>query len=463
MSEIIIIPEKNDFTTPKKAYTVAFHTLGCKVNRYETDAVRQAFEEKGFEVLPDSETVDVFVLNTCTVTAEADRKSRQMIRRAKRKNPAAVVVAMGCHVELLTGASEADISVGTRNRLSLVDMVMEKIRCKSSDLSCEVLKKDEIFQEADLCEGGYQEFGSVLSQEETRAYIKIEDGCDSFCSYCIIPFARGRVVSRDARDIIREANELGNRGFHEIVLTGIHICSYGKEKGEGISSLARLLSELDQIPSIHRIRLGSLEPNSMTEEFIRSIAGLRKICPHFHISLQSGADSVLSRMNRKYDTETYRSVLSMFRQYFVDFAVTTDIIVAFPAETKEEHEESLLFCREMGFSHIHVFPFSARSKTKAADMLPKVPAETAEQRRDEFLSLSKELSDTYLLSYVGRTADVLIETRDADNCYTGYTRQYFKVHIDTRDNLVPGLEVKVHIYSLADGELFGRIISESKV
>jgi threonylcarbamoyladenosine tRNA methylthiotransferase MtaB len=201
----------------------------------------------------------------------------------------------------------------------------------------------------------------------------------------------------------------------------------------------------------------------MTEEFIRSISGLKKICPHFHLSLQSGSDTVLSRMNRRYDTQTYRSVLSMFRRYFADFAVTTDIIVAFPAETQEEHEESLLFCREMGFSHIHVFPFSVRSKTKAAAMLPKVSAETAEQRRDEFLALSKELSDAYLLSYVGRTAEVLLETLDKNNSYTGYTRQYFKVHIDPQEDLSQGLEVKVHIYSLADGELLGRIISESKV
>lgn len=463
MSEIFIIPEKSDFSKPQKAYTIAFHTLGCKVNRYETDAVRQAFEKNGFVVLPDSEPVDVFVINTCTVTAEADRKSRQMIRRAKRKNPNAVVVAMGCQVELLTSASEADVSVGTGNRLSIVDMVLEKMGCKSSDFSGILPHKNEFLEEADICKSKYQEFGSVLSQEETRAYIKIEDGCDSFCSYCIIPFARGRVVSRDAQDIIREAKELGDRGFHEIVLTGIHICSYGKDKGEGISSLARLLADLDKIPSIHRIRLGSLEPNSMTEEFIRSISGLSKICPHFHISLQSGSDSVLSRMNRKYDTKIYRSVLSKFRRYFADFAVTTDIIVAFPAETQKEHEDSLLFCREMGFSHIHVFPFSARSKTKAAAMLPKVSAETAEQRRDEFLSLSKELADTYLLSFVGRTAEVLLETRDKNNCCTGYTRQYFKVHIDPHEDLSQGLEVKVHIYSHADGELFGRIISESKV
>src|ERR1035437_7089125 len=233
LSENISNPGEDIKMSRQKTYTISFVTLGCKVNRYESDAVRQAFEENGFAVVPETLAADVYVINTCTVTAEADRKSRQMIRRAKRKNPDAVVVAMGCQIELLKCASEADISVGTKNRLSIVNLVLEKLQ-GSPAAEC---------SETD----GYQEFGSVLSQEDTRAYIKIEDGCDSFCSYCVIPYVRGRVKSRNSREILEEAKELGNRGFHEIVLTGIHICSYGKDRGEGIEALGKLLTDLDKI------------------------------------------------------------------------------------------------------------------------------------------------------------------------------------------------------------------------
>jgi len=467
LSEYFINQENSRSMASGKSFTISFQTLGCKVNRYETDAVRQAFEDKGFQVLPDSEAVDVFVINTCTVTAEADRKSRQMIRRARRKNPDAVIVAMGCQVELLKSGSEADIAVGTKNRLSVVDMVLEKIGSASSVLPAGKLPENEIRTneslENEFHKNEYQEFGSVLSQEETRAYIKIEDGCNSFCSYCIIPFARGRVVSRESDDILREAEELGQRGFHEIVLTGIHICSYGTDKGEDIEAFGRLLCDLDRIPSIHRIRLGSLEPNSMTENFVRGLSQLKKLCPHFHISLQSGSDTVLARMNRKYDTQSYRSVLSQIRQYFPVFAVTTDIIVAFPGETTEEHEESIRFCREMGFSRIHVFPFSPRSGTKAASMQPRISSGTAASRRDEFLILSQELSNNYCSSLLGTVALVLLETKDDKNSFSGYTKQYVRVHIDPQEELMPGMEVPVQIESFRDGELLGRISLKSTV
>jgi len=438
-------------TVPVKAHTISFLTLGCKVNRYETDAVRQAFENRGFLVLSEQEPSDVYVINTCTVTAEADRKSRQMIRRARRRNPGAIVVAMGCHVELLKSASEADISVGTKNRLSVVDMVLEKIGMASSGAA-------GVFMDTN----SYQEFGPVLSQEETRAYIKIEDGCDSFCSYCIIPFARGRVVSREPQDIIREAMELGERGFHEIVLTGIHICSFGKDRGEDVSALGRLLTALDEIPSVHRIRLGSLEPNSMTEEFIRGLSELKKLCPHFHISLQSGSDSVLSRMNRKYDSNTYRSVLSQIRSYFAISSITTDIIVAFPAETQKEHEESLAFCREMDFAGIHVFPFSSRKGTRAAQMSPQISSDAAAARRDDFLCLSDELSAAHSRMFVGRTVEVLLERKDSSGFFSGYTREYFRVCVEPGEKMLPGMEVRVKIQSVKNGELFGEIDSESR-
>lgn len=442
------------------------------MNRYETDAVRQAFAAKGFRVLDDSEDADIFVINTCTVTAEADRKSRQMIRRARRRNPAAIVVAMGCQVELLKSASEADVSIGTQNRITVVDKVLERLGMTSSSESCAdaltaakaVRSEDAPGSPADSPEHPqYQEFGPVLSQEETRAYIKIEDGCNNFCSYCIIPYARGRVVSRAPEDVIREANELASRGFHEIVLTGIHICSFGKDRGEDISALADLLDELDRIPQIHRIRLGSLEPNSLTEDFIIRISAMRKICPHFHISLQSGSDGVLHRMNRRYGAAEYRTCISNIRRYFPEAAITTDVIVGFPTETDEEHLESLRFCREMAFSRIHVFPFSERKGTKAAELSPKVPPEKKTDRRDEFLLLSEELSALFCGSLVGKTTAVLLETKDEDGGMAGYTAEYVRVRVKSEPDISQGMEAKVFIDSFADGELFGRITSKSSV
>ncbi len=465
------MPESTDFNANHEnaLYCVMFQTLGCKVNRYETDAVRQAFEASGFRAEDEGEgqpCPDVYVLNTCTVTAEADRKSRQMIRRAKKKYPQAIVIAMGCHVEMLEDKSEADISIGTRNRTSAVRLACELLRKRRLQpevqmaglMSAEVLASGEIYASGDK----YQEFGPVLSQEETRAYIKIEDGCDSFCSYCVIPYARGRVSSREPKDVLREAADLAESGFHEIVLTGIHICSFGKDRGEDISALADLLEGLEAIEGIERIRLGSLEPNSLTEDFVRRIAGMDKICPHFHISLQSGSDNVLRKMNRKYDTVRFRKCIGWFKTYFRDLSVGTDIIVGFPTETAGEHEESLAFCREIGFSRMHVFPYSERKGTKAADMTPKVPHETKIKRRDEFLRLAGQMSEAYGQTFVGRTVSVLLETVEENGLFTGYTRDYVRVHIEPDTAFEKGDTVPVFVESCADGELFGRMAAKTK-
>jgi len=445
-------PEKRNIEN----YTIAFHTLGCKVNRYETDAVRQAFASLGFQIVTEETPADILVINTCTVTSEADRKSRQMIRRAKRRNPGAIVVAMGCQIELLKSASDADITVGTKNRLSVVDLVLEKMGLPMADPPSTVIKTPSTVIKTP--ETGYQEFGPVVSQEDTtRAFVKIQDGCDSFCSYCIIPFARGRVVSRASAEILREAEELSNRGFHEIVLTGIHLCSFGKERGEGIEALVRLLEQIDDIPSIHRIRLGSLEPNSMTESFVHRLAGIRKLCPHFHVSLQSGSDSVLSRMNRKYTTKGYREVISQLRSVFPRVAVTTDIIVAFPGETEEEHQESLRFCREIGFSRIHVFPFSVRNGTRAADMQPKVSSKTAAERTDTFIQLSNSLAAAYCSRFEGDTVDVLLETKDESGEFSGYSKEYLRVHVSSGQDVRQGQEVRVKVISTEQNELYGTV------
>ena len=444
-------------------YRVMFQTLGCKVNRYETDAVRQAFEASGFRAEAEGEeedSPDVYVLNTCTVTAEADRKSRQMIRRAKKKYPGAVVVAMGCHVEMLEDSSDAaDIMIGTKDRLSAVRLALDLLEQRKPvfERTQSGLPSAAIYSSGDK----YQEFGPVLSQEETRAYIKIEDGCDSFCSYCVIPYARGRVSSRETKEVLREASELAEKGFREIVLTGIHICSFGKDRGEDISALADLLQGLQDIGGIERIRLGSLEPNSMNEDFVRRIAAMDKICPHFHISLQSGSDGVLRKMNRKYDTKQYRACIGWLKAYFKDVSVGTDIIVGFPTETEEEHRESLAFCREIGFSGIHVFPYSERKGTKAAQMAPKVSPEIKAKRRDAFLSLAEELAGMHARTFVGRTVSVLLETSDEDGAYTGYTRDYVRVHVAPDAALEKGNTALAVIDSYAEGALFGRSVPKT--
>jgi len=459
----------------EKNFAISFHTLGCKVNRYETDAVRQAFAVRGFRIASEKEHADVFVINTCTVTSEADRKSRQMIRRARRRNPNILVVAMGCQIELRKSSSEADISVGTRNRLSVVDQVIERLMIMKPETLCAKRKPntaqpvkdanrsdaldalDEYEKRQEATGTLYQEFGTVISQEDTRAYIKIEDGCDSFCSYCIIPYARGRVASRFEEDILREAMDLGDHGFREIVLTGIHICAYGKDRGEGVDSLLRLLLLLDKIPAIHRIRLGSLEPNSLTLEFVKGLSAVQKLCPHFHVSLQSGSDPVLVRMNRKYVTEEYRSCISMIHAYFPCAAISTDVIVAFPGETEEEHADSMQFCTEIGFSRIHVFPFSSRSGTRAADMSPKVPSETAALRTKQFLELSFSLAQKYCMTFVGRRVEVLLETTDAFGYDCGYSKEYLKVHVAPNPENCKGSEVRAVILSTNSNELYGTI------
>ncbi len=458
------MPESTDFNANHEnaLYSVMFQTLGCKVNRYETDAVRQSFEANGFHAENEGEghiCPDVYVLNTCTVTAEADRKSRQMIRRAKKKYPGAIVIAMGCHVEMLEDKSEADISIGTRNRLSAVRLACELLGKKdlTTELRTSGFASGEVYASGDK----YQEFGPVLSQEETRAYIKIEDGCDSFCSYCVIPYARGRVSSRETKEVLREAEGLAESGFREIVLTGIHICSFGKDRGEDISALADLLEGLEAIEGLERIRLGSLEPNSLTEDFVRRIAGMNKICPHFHISLQSGSDGVLRKMNRKYDTKQFRECIGWLKTYFKDLSVGTDIIVGFPTETGEEHEESLAFCREIGFSGIHVFPYSERKGTKAAGMTPKVPHGIKTERRDEFLRLAGQMAEAYGRTFAGRIVSVLLETVEENGLFTGYTRDYVRVHIEPDAALEKGDTVPVLVESCVDGELFGRRVSKT--
>ncbi len=401
---------------------VYFLTLGCRVNRYETDAMRRLFLDKGFEVTEDASEADCCVVNTCSVTGEADRKSHQMLRKMARLNPDAVVVATGCSAELADGTIDCDLIVGNREKNEIADRVLEYMKQQgkrehtASHVRPEVTKKDE-----------YHDFGSVLSPEGTRAFIKVEDGCNNFCTYCAIPYARGRVASRSFESCVEEAKFLADSGYKEITVSGIHLCSYGKDRGEDIMSLLKLLQAIDTVPGVERLGLGSLEPMSMTEEFIEGLAGLKHLCPHFHLSLQSGSDTVLKRMNRRYDTEEYTERVRLLRKYFPDMSLTTDIITGFPGETAEEFEETCLYARKMAFAKIHVFPYSEREGTAAAAM-PQMDMSVRKARAAKLIGISDELSAEFAAGMTGKTAEVLVETV-SDGIPEGYTANYVRTKI----------------------------------
>ena len=423
---------------------VYFLTLGCRVNRYETDAMRRLFLDKGFEVTEDASEADCCVVNTCSVTGEADRKSHQMLRKMARLNPDAVVVATGCSAELADGTIDCDLIVGNREKNEIADRVLEYMKQQgkhehtASHVRPEVTKKDE-----------YHDFGSVLSPEGTRAFIKVEDGCNNFCTYCAIPYARGRVASRSFESCVEEAKFLADSGYKEITVSGIHLCSYGKDRGEDIMSLLKLLQAIDTVPGVERLGLGSLEPMSMTEEFIEGLAGLKHLCPHFHLSLQSGSDTVLKRMNRRYDTEDYTERVRLLRKYFPDMSLTTDIITGFPGETEEEFEETCLFARKMAFAKIHVFPYSEREGTAAAAM-PQMDMSVRKARAAKLISISDELSAEFAAGMTGKTAEVLVETV-SDGIPEGYTANY------VRTKITEGADVS----EIRSGDIVKGVISDS--
>ena len=395
---------------------VYFLTLGCRVNQYETDAARRLFLDNGHIIVDSPEEADVCIVNTCSVTGEADRKSNQMLRRMAKNNPSAVIVAMGCSSEISNGEVPADIVIGTREKNTVVTRVEEFLAArensalghKTSHVRPEVSKTDE-----------YHDFGTVLSPEGTRAFIKIEDGCNNFCTYCIIPYARGRVVSRSEEACVKEAEFLAQSGFKEIIVSGIHLCSYGKDQGKDITALLDLLKKIDAVPGIERLRLGSLEPKSMTPEFIS---------PHFHLSLQSGSDTVLKRMNRKYDTAEYEDRVNALRAEFPDMSLTTDIITGFPGETAEEFEETIAYAEKLKFAKIHVFPYSVREGTKAAEM-PQIDMSVRKARAKRLIEVSDRLSAEFAAAMTGKEADILIEKieeKDGKTVAEGYTANYIR-------------------------------------
>lgn len=407
---------------------IYFFTLGCRVNQYETDAVRKQFLDRGHVVVDAPDKADVCVVNTCTVTSEADRKSRQSLRKMVRANGDTIVCAMGCAAEMSDGVLDADIVCGTRDKNQIVDKV-EAFVNEAKNKTHEVSHNRPEVSKSDV----YHDFGTVESPEGTRAFVKIEDGCNNFCTYCIIPFARGRVVSRDFDSIIDEVKYLADEGYKEIILSGIHLCSYGKDRGEGIEALLEVIKAIHDIEGVERIRLGSLEPMSMTEEFISAIGNMSKMCPHFHLSLQSGSDTVLKRMGRHYNSEQYLEKVMLLRQQFPTMSLTTDIICGFPGETDEEFEETMEFAKKAGFSKIHVFPYSVREGTVAAKM-KQLPGGIARQRTAVLNEWQAKQEELFAESFVGKEVSVLLESyHDDEACYTGYTEEYVKTKVYTDD------------------------------
>ncbi len=414
----------------------AFHTLGCKTNHYETDAIARRFSDAGFERVGFDETADVYIINTCTVTGEADRKSRQMLRRAKRQAPDSVVVAMGCHSELTDASSYADVVIGTQGKSRALERVQTYIAARDNPLAH---PQDAPTPDTSLSSAvwEFEEFGSVDQQSECRAQIKIEDGCNSFCSYCAIPFARGRIRSREESAILAEATALA-AGYREVVLTGIHVCSYGMDRGEGSEAVMTLANKIATIDGIERIRLGSLEPLSITPAFIEQARKNPKLCPHFHLSLQSGSDSVLARMNRRYTTAQFREIALNLRQTFPGCSLTTDIIVAFPGETEQEFAQTYAFCAEIGFSRMHIFRYSPRQGTKAAVLPDQVDSAVSAARSQRLQELGDALAMQYYAENYGTEQRVLIETILPDGMAEGYSATYIPIRIEAAQNLKIG-------------------------
>ena len=406
----------------------ALHNLGCKVNAYETEAMQELLEQNGYEIVPFKEGADVYIINTCTVTNVADRKSRQMLHKARKMNPDAVVVATGCYVQARGEDIDpcVDIVVGNNKKKDLIAILDEYYNAQHK------VKKEllDINHEKE-----YEEMQVTHTAEHTRAYIKVQDGCNQFCSYCIIPYARGRVRSRNLEHVLEEVRTLAASGYKEVVLTGIHLSSYGIDTGE---SLLELIQKVHEIDGIKRIRLGSLEPRIITEEFASSIAVLPKMCPHFHLSLQSGCNATLKRMNRRYSAQEYAEKCALIREFYAAPALTTDVIVGFPQETEEDFEESYEFVKNIYFYETHIFPYSKREGTKAAVMPDQLPEQIKKERSRVLIALGQERQREYMEQFLGKKKEVLFEEQQkiqGQTYWTGHTMEYLKVAVISEENL----------------------------
>ena len=419
---------------------VRFVTLGCKVNQYETNAMAQKFLEKGYQIIeeitPENEDIkpDICIINTCTVTNMSDRKSRQMLRRMKEKNQSTIVVAVGCYAQVakneLAKIPEIDLVLGNNEKVEIVKYVEEYINNHINNVEL-----DDVMYSKE-----FSDFGDVTYTEKTRAVIKIQDGCDRFCSYCIIPYARGRVRSRKPENIISEITQIASKGIKEVVITGIHIASYGKDFAMSKDSkltnyrLIDLLEEINEIQGIQRIRLGSIEPLLITVEFVERLKKLEKICHHFHLSLQSGCDETLKRMNRRYTTEQFKEIVRLLRNAYSDVNLTTDIIVGFPGETDEEFNKTYQFLKEIKFYKMHIFKYSPRKGTKAAVMPNQINGDIKEERSKKLIELSDRNEIEYNKSYIGKNVEVLFE-EEKDGMYKGHTQNYIMVYCQSKEKL----------------------------
>ena len=439
---------------------IKFITLGCKVNQYETNAMAQKFLEKGYRVIEENneskeEKPDVCIINTCTVTNMSDRKSRQMLRRMKEKNPDTIVVAVGCYAQVaeeeLSKIPEIDLVLGNNEKVEIVKYVEEYLEknIKMTEIE-DVMKSRE-----------FSDFGNITFSEKTRAVIKIQDGCDRFCSYCIIPYARGRVRSRKPESIVSEITQIASKGIKEVVITGIHIASYGKDftmcKDEKLINyrLIDLLEEINKIDGIERIRLGSIEPLLITEEFVERLKRLNRICHHFHLSLQSGCDETLKRMNRRYTTEQFRNIVTILRSTYKDVNLTTDIIVGFPGETEKEFNKTYEFLKDINFYKMHVFKYSPRKGTKAAVMENQVPGNIKEDKSKKLIELSNRNEFNYNSQYIGKDVDVLFE-EEKTGVYKGHTQNYIMVYCESKEKLDNKIK-KVNCKKVIDDHIVAEI------
>ncbi|MFZ7119908.1 MAG: tRNA (N(6)-L-threonylcarbamoyladenosine(37)-C(2))-methylthiotransferase MtaB [Eubacteriaceae bacterium] len=410
--------------------TAAFYTLGCKVNTYDTEAMIELFEKAGYKIIDFKGYADVYIINTCTVTNVGDKKSRQMIRKAKRQNNNSIIVVTGCYAQTapkeLEQISEVDLIVGNKDRNKIVELI-EKVKSSGNNINIvqDIMKEKE-----------YEELKITKVKDRKRAYIKIQEGCNQFCSYCIIPYARGPIRSRKIENIVLEASELVKQGYKEVVITGINVASYGRDLRK--YQLIDVLCELNNIEGIERIRLGSLEPMLLTEEFILQLKSIDKLCDHFHISLQSGSNEILIKMNRKYNAKTFNNIISNIKTIFPKSAITTDVMVGFPGETTENYNESYDFIKDIGFSKLHVFKYSKRVGTPAAKMKNQVSESIKEDRSKKLIELSKNLEREYNCSFINQNMEVLFEQKckEGYNFYQGHTKNYILVKVNSDEDIV---------------------------
>ena len=429
---------------------VAFYTLGCKVNQYETEAMLELFEKEGYEKAETEDYADVYVINTCTVTHMSDRKPRQYIRRMKKKNPDAIIAVVGCYSQVspeeILSIDEVNLVMGTNDRKKIVEEV------KKIDASRKVSTVDDIMKVK-----AFEEIEINKTNGKTRAFMKIQDGCDRYCSYCIIPYARGRVRSRDLESIVKEVENLASNGYKEVVLTGIHVASYGKDIKDSDIKLLDVIKQINDIEGIERIRLSSVEPILFTDEFVEAVSTMDKVCPHYHLSLQSGCDETLKRMKRRYTTEEYKAIVDRLRAAIPNVSITTDVIVGFPGETNEEFDKTYEFLKDIELTHMHVFKYSPRKGTPAATMENQVDPSTKHDRSEKLLQLNEENFNKFGQKMLDKEFNVLFEQKVGDNKYEGLTENYVKVIVES-DNDISEQILKVKIKDVKNEFLEGILV-----